>query len=103
VKSADSLNNKDVSDILSQLNNRLSRIEVAIDGLREPSFSKEWYTISEAADILGRAAFTVREWARLDRINALKRPSGRGTASEWMISRKEMERIQNKGLLPRNM
>lgn len=66
-------------------------------------FHKEWYAIAEAAEVLGKAPFTVREWARLGRINALKRPSGRGKASEWMIAHREVERIQNKGLLPRDL
>lgn len=90
----------DFTDILMQLNDRLSRIEIALSEPREPEFQKEWYTVGEAAEILGKAPFTVREWARLDRINASKRPTGRGRALEWMISHREIERIQNKGLLP---
>lgn len=90
-------------DILLQLNSRLSRIEATLTEPRQPVFNKEWYAVAEAAEVLGKAPFTVREWARLGRINASKRPSGRGKASEWMISHREVERIQNKGLLPRNM
>lgn len=91
------------ADILTQLNDRLSRIEVTLSENQQPQFQKEWYTVTEAAEIFDRAPFTVREWCRLDRINANKRPSGRGKASEWMISHSEIERIQNKGLLPRNL
>ncbi|TWU20727.1 helix-turn-helix domain-containing protein [Bythopirellula polymerisocia] len=93
----------DFADILTQLDDRLSRIELALSSYREPQFQKEWYTVAEAAEILGKAPFTVREWCRLERINASKRPSGRGTSSEWMISHSEIERIQNKGLLPRDL
>ncbi|TWU21311.1 helix-turn-helix domain-containing protein [Bythopirellula polymerisocia] len=93
----------DITNILTQLNDRLSRIETALNDGREPAFQKEWYTVAEAAEILSKAPFTVREWARLARINAMKRPSGRGAASEWMISHSEIERIQNKGLLPRDL
>ena len=91
----------DIADILMQLDDRLSRIEVALNKGSEAAFQKEWYTVAEAAEILSKAPFTVREWARLERINASKRPCGRGRASEWMIFHREIERIQNKGL-PKN-
>ena len=93
----------DIADILVQMDDRLSRIEVALNKGTEAAFQKEWYTVGEAAEILGKASFTVREWARLDRINASKRSCGRGNSSEWMISHREIERIQNKGLLPRGL
>ena len=93
----------DINDILTQLNDRLSRIEIALSDGREPAFQKEWYSVAEAAEILGKSPFTVREWCRLDRINSMKRPCGRGNSSEWMISHREIERIQNKGLLPRGL
>lgn len=93
----------DIASILLQLNSRLSRIETVLNEPREAAFQKDWYTVAETAKILDRAPFTVREWARLGRINALKRPSGRGKASEWIIAQREIERIQNKGLLPRDL
>ncbi len=103
METVESLNSVDVRDILMQVNERLSRIENALNEGAESTFAREWYTVSETAEILGRAPFTVREWARLGRINAMKRPSGRGKASEWMIAHREIERIQNKGLLPRDL
>jgi len=61
---------------------------------------KESYTPVEVAELLGKRPFTVREWCRNERINATKRSTGRGDALEWEISREELERIRNHGLLP---
>ena len=90
----------EIVEILSRLEAKLTRIEERLEQPFEPRFQREWYTVAEAAEILGKAAFTVREWARLNRIHATKRASGRGRALEWMISHQELERIQDHGLLP---
>lgn len=83
-----------------QVLERLDRIENALELLVQQRTVKEYYTTAEVAKILGRAEFTVREWCRNGRIYATKRPSGRGTNGEWMISHRELERIRNEGLLP---
>jgi hypothetical protein len=81
---------------------RLERIENLLANLlAQPQRAREWFTTAEAAEILHKAEFTVREWCRLQRVHAEKRACGRGTSQEWMISREEIERIQNEGLLPR--
>lgn len=79
---------------------RLARIEQALDAIIKQKAVKEWYSTAEAAEVLGRAEFTVREWCRLGRVHASKRPCGRGTSQEWMIAHDEIERIRNEGLLP---
>lgn len=79
---------------------RLERIEQLLSSLIEKERTKEYYTTAEVAKILGRAEFTVREWARGGRIWAEKRQCGRGRSREWMISHEELQRIQNEGLLP---
>lgn len=61
---------------------------------------KEAYTTHEVAKILGRKPYTVREWCRLQRVNAEKALCGRGCEEEWRISHEELLRIQNEGLLP---
>ncbi len=61
---------------------------------------KDWYTTAEVANILERAEWTVREWCRLGRVTADKRPCGRGNSQEWIISHEELQRIINEGLLP---
>ena len=76
------------------------KIEALLAALVEQRAVKEWYSTAEVAGILGRAEFTVREWCRLGRVRAEKKKSGRGQASEWIISHAELTRIRNEGLLP---
>jgi hypothetical protein len=68
--------------------------------LVEQRIPRTWYSTGEAARILGRAEFTVREWCRRRRVHAEKRRCGRGRSQEWMLAFDELVRIQNEGLLP---
>ncbi len=61
---------------------------------------REWYSTDQVAQIVGKSEFTVREWARLGRIRAEKRRSGRGAHASWAISHAELLRLQREGLLP---
>ena len=82
------------------LEERLDRIESLLAELVSKGQIKDWYTTAEVGKILDKSDYTVREWARLGRIHASKRECGRGTASEWVISRAELDRIRNEGLRP---
>jgi hypothetical protein len=82
------------------IDERLIRIEELLLTLVQHKPNKEWYTPAEAAATLERAEWTVREWCRLGRVNASKRPCGRGKSQEWIISHEEIQRIRNEGLLP---
>lgn len=79
---------------------RLERIEDMLQRLVERDTVQEWYSIDQITRILGKAEFTVREWARLGRIRAEKRKSGRGAHNIWVISHAELVRYQKEGLLP---
>ena len=94
----------EIGEVLSKLEVRLARIEHLLtnpNGSRP--FRKEWFTVAEAAQLLGKQPFTIREWCRLHRIEAKKRKCGRGRTSEWVISSEEIERYLNEGLLPPNV
>lgn len=90
----------EIVEILNRFDERLSRIEEKLDASRSPEFQKEWYTVADAAKLLNKQPFTIREWCRLRRIDAKKRKCGRGRTSEWVISRAAIERYLNEGLLP---
>ena len=86
-------------NLFYELLERLGRMEETLDEVKSGQPSRDWFTTKEAADLLGRAHYTVREWARHGRCHAVKK-GGRGEHGEWWISRKELERLQNEGLLP---
>jgi hypothetical protein len=88
------------TEILSELQNVLNAVEGVREEVSQSTVPKEWYSPTEVAELLGKAPFTVREWCRHGRVNVRKRPTGRGDAKEWEISRDEVERIRNHGLLP---
>ena len=88
-------------DRLDSIDRRLEKLEALLNQLVQQRAVKDWYSVPEAAHLLGRAEFTVREWCRLGRVCAEKRFSGRGKYQSWVISHAELLRIQREGLLPR--
>ena len=79
---------------------RLERIEQMLAALIERETRKDFYEIEEFARLVGKAPFTCREWARLGRIHAAKRQSGRGAHPAWVVTHSELERYRREGLLP---
>jgi hypothetical protein len=61
---------------------------------------QEYDSIEEFAEIVGRLAFTCREWARHGRIHAKKRATGREAFCSWVVSHDELLRYQKEGLIP---
>jgi hypothetical protein len=57
---------------------------------------KELYSTAEAAEILGKAEYTVREWRRKGQAQAQKAANGRG----WLVPHAELERLRNCGPRP---
>ena len=69
--------NNGAGNVDSEVVTRLDRIESLLAALLSAETIKDYYSTDEFARLLGKAEFTVREWARLGRIHALKRHSGR--------------------------
>ena len=82
------------------LDDRLDRIERLLSSLLDREAVKSWYSVDEFARVVGRSEFTCREWCRLGRLAAQKRPSGRGSHASWVIPHSELQRYQRDGLLP---
>jgi hypothetical protein len=79
---------------------RLDRIESLLAAILERETIKDYYSTDEFARLVGKAEFTVREWARLGRIHAQKQRSGRGAHPGWVICHDELLRYRREGLLP---
>lgn len=88
-------------DINGTIETRLARIEQILVALVERQQVKDYYEIEEFAKIVGKAAFTCREWARLGRIHAQKKNGGCGPYARWVIPHEELLRYQREGLLVR--
>jgi len=80
---------------------RLEKIETLLSVLVTRQQVKEFYEVDKFARLVGRARFTVREWARHGRIRAEKKLSGRGPHAQWVISHDELLRYEREGLLRR--
>ena len=89
-----------MTNIDSEIRDQLNRIEAAVQSLLQDHAPKEWYSTSEVAAVLRKADYTVREWCRLGRVRATKKPYARGAHTEWLIGHEELTRIRNEGLLP---
>ncbi len=81
---------------LGPLLERLDRVEERLD----LSVEKESYTTEEAAERLGRTAWTVRQWCNLGQVHGAKKVCGKGRGGEWRIPHQELVRLQNDGPLP---
>jgi hypothetical protein len=96
---SEGLKERDVAMTDEERDERLDRMEQLLSVLVERQLVKDFYQIDEFAKLVDKRPFTVREWARLGRIRAEKRQSGRGAHPAWVISHAELLRYQRNGLL----
>ncbi len=89
-----------VLERLTAIEDRLSRLETMLDLVSKHQVVQAAYSTEQFARLVGKAEFTVRNWCRLGRIRADKRPCGRGYSLEWSIPHAELERYRSSGLLP---
>jgi hypothetical protein len=93
---------------LGPLLERLDRIDQTLNELtsnirsleRGVESGRAFFTTEEVARILGKKPYTVREWCRLARINCTRDAVGRGGYGPYRISKDEITRIRDHGLLP---
>jgi len=87
-----------MNEPLTEVVERLSRIEAVLQTLVREKAVKDWYSTSEVAVIVGKAEYTVREWCRRKRLVASKKAYTRGAHPEWLIGHAELLRFRNEGL-----
>jgi hypothetical protein len=85
--------------MMNTIDERLDRIEQMLAVLVKRETIKDYYEIEEFARLVGKAAYTCREWARLGRIRAEKRQSGRGLHPAWVVSHAELFLYRREGLI----
>jgi len=81
---------------LSEMRSMLIEIQGMLAGPKEV---RECYTVEEVATMVSKTPYTVREWCRHGRINAVKRSERRGGSELWSIPAEEVARYKNEGLL----
>lgn len=75
---------------------KLEAIEQQIAAYLRP---KAHYTIAEAAVLLHKTEYTVREYCRLGALQATKTNLGCGQHRQWRITAEELARFQQLGKL----
>jgi excisionase family DNA binding protein len=74
-------------EVIQRVFGMLERIERKIAG----SVTKARYTVAEAAALLGKSEWTVRQWCNKGKVRGEKDSNGR----EWWIPHAELTRIMN--------
>jgi len=87
-----------MNEPLTEVVERLSRIEAVLQTLVREKAIKDWYSTAEVAILVGKAEYTVREWCRQKRLLASKKAYTRGAHPEWLIGHAELLRFRNEGL-----
>ena len=78
----------------------LRNFERLVKRIEAAQSEQKWFTVSEAAGLLEKSPYTIREYIKQGRLNAVKHcrdglPDGAGGKGEWRISRDEIERFRS--------
>ena len=76
------------------IDERLDRIEQILASLVERERSRTGTPTDEVAQLLGKAAFTVREWAGWAASTPRSANRGRGAHPAWVVSHSELLRYR---------
>jgi hypothetical protein len=91
----------DIFTLVAENRNALRRLEERQSALETQEPPRMFYSTKEFAERVERSEYTVRQWCKNGRINAQKRPGGRGAYDEWQIPASEPQRYRDFGFLPR--
>jgi hypothetical protein len=91
----------DVAEMLEELFKRFDRLEAAVKVMNAtaPGLpSKEWYSVAEAAAVVGKSPWTIRQMCKLKdgapgKIYGEKRLVGQKEV--WVIPAEEVQRVRN--------
>jgi Helix-turn-helix domain len=101
-----SVESPEILSLLTSLSEGMRRLESEVSAIRGLPAAQQaprtFYSVDEVATILGKSAYTVREWCRNGQVTAIKRAERRGAGTLWSISAEEVARYKNGGLLPLN-
>jgi hypothetical protein len=75
----------------------MAKLEAIERKIALPVQQKTYYTIAEAAALLHKTEYTVREYCRLGAMLATKTNLGCGQHRQWRIAATELERFQQAG------
>jgi hypothetical protein len=91
---------QEILDVIRVIKRDVRKLRRQLQDQADNAVEKEFYSTKEAAKILKRRPFTVRQWCNLGRIDAAKAEGGRGKFGEWLIPLPEIRPIKSEGLPP---
>jgi excisionase family DNA binding protein len=95
-----SKDDRDSARRMYSIEERISALLDRMEARLDDSLAKEAYSTDEAAKLLKRAPWTIRQWCNEGRARA-KKIRGRGRRGEWRIPHEELQRLQREGPLGR--
>lgn len=97
-----------LSDFLVGLESKIEGFGAKLDAIHsrfdckpaESPLDRQWFRVEEAAALLKKQPYTVRQWCNQGRIEARKSEERRGRHGVWLISRDAIDHYRSYGPLP---